>query len=78
VVSIDTMVTIVNGLRCDFEVAKKKDFKNFPIRLNLAFSNDIDNCVFYTKSASKHQYILDAIREKVDRDKEKFKDASNQ
>mgnify|MGYP003812178593 FL=1 len=55
-------------------MAQNKNFKKFPIRLDRSFSEEVDKCVFYTKSPSKHQYILDAIKEKVERDKAKLKE----
>lgn len=53
----------------------KQDIKTFPLRLKEDFSIEIDTCVYQLKtiskiSISKHQYILDAVREKMDRDKE--------
>ncbi|MCY9545273.1 hypothetical protein M5X02_32105, partial [Paenibacillus alvei] len=47
----------------------KKDIKTFPLRLEYNFSKEIDALVFYTDSPSKHQYILDAINEKMSRDR---------
>lgn len=46
----------------------KKDVKTFPLRLDSNFSNVIDKAVFFTKTSSKHQYVLDAIKEKIERD----------
>jgi hypothetical protein len=54
----------------DEVISEKQTVKRFPVKLESTFSQAIDDCVFYTKSPSKHQYILDAIREKVDRDKD--------
>jgi hypothetical protein len=50
----------------------KKNIKRFPLKLEVNFSEEVDSCVFYSKSPSKHQYIIDALREQVKRDGEKF------
>ncbi|TVX85961.1 hypothetical protein [Paenibacillus agilis] len=54
----------------------KKDVKIFPLRLEPTFSKEVDTLVFYTDADSKHQYILDAIIEKMERDRKspKFKE----
>lgn len=56
---------------------EKKQIKRFPLRLEEEFSTEIDNCVFYTKYSSKHQYIIDAIKEKIERDKLNYNIGSN-
>lgn len=43
--------------------------KVFPLRLSEGLSQKIDWFVFHTKASSKHQYIIDAINEKMQRDK---------
>lgn len=53
-------------------MSKKKDVKTFPLRLENSFSTTIDKAVFFTDADSKHQYILDAVREKIKRDNDKF------
>jgi hypothetical protein len=50
----------------------------FPLRLDKKFSEQIDNLVFFTKAPSKHQYILDAIAEKMERDKIQLEGLSNE
>ncbi|MGG4105119.1 hypothetical protein AAXB25_14480 [Paenibacillus lautus] len=52
--------------------------KRFPVRLKDSFSEEIDWVIFHMNSASKnstskHQYILDAISEKMERDKDALK-----
>lgn len=55
-----------------------RQVKKFPLRLEISFSKEIDSYVFYTESPSKHQYIIDAIKEKIARDKIKYPLASNE
>ncbi|WP_179089098.1 hypothetical protein [Paenibacillus odorifer] len=50
-------------------VKEKKDIKTFPLTLEIPFSKEIDAYVFYTNADTKHQYIVDAIKEKIERDK---------
>lgn len=45
------------------------DLKRFPMKFDPSYSNEIDFYVFHTKASSKHQYILEAIQEKIERDK---------
>lgn len=73
---IVSIVTIVS--RWDDMEASKRDFKRFPLRLEKVFSDEIDRCVFHSKALSKHQYILDAIKEKVARDTESQRRVSNE
>jgi hypothetical protein len=55
------------------EGESKPIIKRFPLRLKSDFSEEIDSCVFYSNAPSKHQYIIEAIREKVERDKVTYK-----
>lgn len=52
--------------------------KTFPLRLEVAFSDDIDKVVFHTKSPSKHEYIMEAIRDKVKKDFERLNLVANE
>lgn len=49
----------------------EKKIKTFPLKLEDRFNEIIDKSVFFTKAPTKHQYIIEAIREKVERDNEK-------
>lgn len=49
-----------------------KNTKTFPMRFNIKYSAVIDRAVFYTKAGSKHEYILEAINEKIERDNKKY------
>lgn len=51
-----------------------KDKITFPLRLVNESSEEIDWYVFHTGSKSKHQYILDAIAEKIAKDKANLKE----
>lgn len=40
----------------------------FPLKLEESLSRKIDNAVYVTNAYSKHQYILDAINDKLVKD----------
>lgn len=42
--------------------------KTFPLKLDPALDDEINSFVFHTKAKSKQKYIIDAVREKMERD----------
>lgn len=68
-------VTMITMFVCEVIIInKEKTGKTFPLRLKKDFSEEIDNVVFLTKAESKHQYIMNAIKEKMERDLEGLRD----
>lgn len=57
----------------DTPVEKNKGYKRFPLRLSEDFSNRIDKFVYHTPARSKHQYIIQAVIEKMESDQLKYK-----
>lgn len=46
----------------------RRKIKTFPLKLELGFNKKIDLAVLNSDNISKHQYILDAINEKIQRE----------
>jgi hypothetical protein len=46
----------------------------FPLRLNADLNEEIDTAVFFTKAKSKHEYVINAVKEKLQRDMEHLED----
>lgn len=51
-----------------------KKNKTFPLRIDEELNDVIDTTVFLTKAKSKHQYIINAVKEKLYRDMEGLRD----
>lgn len=47
---------------------KKKLSKKFPIDLELSFNKKLDLAVLQSDVETKHQYIINAIKEKMERE----------
>lgn len=45
-----------------------KEYKTFPLKLPNSFNDKIDKAVFFSETPTKHQFILDAIKEKLEND----------
>jgi hypothetical protein len=51
-------------------ISESKKIKTFPLRLEESFNDKIDEIVFLTKAKSKQQYILNAVRNQIQKDRE--------
>lgn len=59
-----------------------KDFIRFPLRINIEQNKEIDSAVHYLnmelpKRVSKQQFIMDAINEKIEKQKESTPHVTN-
>jgi hypothetical protein len=50
--------------------SESKKIKTFPLRLEEAFNDNIDEIVYLTKAKSKQQYILNAVKNQIEKDRE--------
>jgi hypothetical protein len=51
-------------------ISESKKIKTFQLRLEESFNDNIDEIVFLTKAKSKQQYILNAVRNQIQKDRE--------